>query len=65
MKGNERSGKKQTFRQEDKTENSYNEFEDDREHDNDSFDSAIEATQRDELLESLSQIFVDKVAPKP
>lgn len=60
-KDNEASGEKQKFRQ-DKIEITYDELEDDDEDDDDLLDSAIEATQRNEFLHSISAIFVDSVA---
>lgn len=64
MKSNEASGKKQKFHQEERTENTYDEIEDNHEDDNDLLDSAIEAVQRDEFLQSISEIFIDKAIPK-
>ena len=54
----EASGNKQKFHQENRKEIADDEIEDD-DHD-DLLDSAIEATQRDELLQSVSAIFVDE-----
>ena len=65
MKGNEATGKRKKFRQEERTENADNEIEENHEDDGDDlFDSAIEATQRDEFLQSISAIFIGKAVSK-
>jgi len=60
--GNEASGNKKKFHQEKRNEIADDEIEDD-DHD-DLLDSAIEATQRYEFLQSVSAIFVDAAIPK-
>ena len=65
MNDSETSEKKQKSHQQERMENAYDEIEDDHEDDDDGlFDSAIEATQRDELLQSISAFFIDQIVLK-